>query len=76
MLKFEFAIEAVIIFVKNIKKASSGKFTLLVSQLYELSYIYHSMHLSAPFSKYTNFSCRRLYSCSLKGSLKWHLAPD
>ena len=27
VLKFEFAIEAIIIFVKNIKKASSGMFT-------------------------------------------------
>ena len=36
MLKFEFAIEAVIIFVKSIKKAMSGKFTLLVNQLNEL----------------------------------------
>mgnify|MGYP000577202787 CR=1 FL=1 len=33
VLKFEFAVEAIIIFVKNIKKkASSGIFTLLVSQ--------------------------------------------
>ena len=32
VLKFEFAIEAIIIFTKSIKKASSGIFTLLVSQ--------------------------------------------
>ena len=37
MFKFEYAVEAIIIFVKNIKKASNGMFTLLVSQLYELS---------------------------------------
>ena len=37
MLNFEFIVEMIIIFVKNIKKASSGIFTLLVSQLYELS---------------------------------------
>ena len=42
VLKFEFAIEVIIVFVKSIKKASSGIFTLLVSQLYELSYIYPS----------------------------------
>ena len=40
MLKFEFVMEAIIIYVKNIKKVSSGKFTLLVSQLYELQNIY------------------------------------
>jgi len=40
VLKFEFAIEAVIIFVKNIKKASSGMITLMVSQVYELQNIY------------------------------------
>ena len=32
MLKFEFVIEAIIKFVKNIKKASSGMFPLFVSQ--------------------------------------------
>ena len=32
LLKFEFAIEAIIIFVKNKKRALSGMFTLLVSQ--------------------------------------------
>jgi len=36
MLKFEFAVEAIIRFVKNIKKALSGMFTLLVGQFYEL----------------------------------------
>jgi len=35
--KFELAVEAIIIFVKNIKEASGGMFTLLVSQKYELS---------------------------------------
>ena len=39
-LKFEFAIEAITIFIKSIKKALGGMFTLLVSQQYELSYIY------------------------------------
>jgi hypothetical protein len=34
--KFEFSIEAIIVFVKSIKKTSSGMFTLLVSQQYEL----------------------------------------
>ena len=37
MLKFEFVVEVIIIFVKNIKKALSGVFALLVSQLNELS---------------------------------------
>ena len=37
MLKFEFVVEVIIIFVKNIKKASSCMFALLVSLLYELS---------------------------------------
>ena len=32
VLKFEFAIEAIITFVKSIKKALSGVFTLLSSQ--------------------------------------------
>ena len=32
MFKFEVAIKAIIIFIKNIKKASSGMFTLFVSQ--------------------------------------------
>ena len=36
MLKFECAIEAIIMFVKSIKKASNGMFTLLASQLCEL----------------------------------------
>ena len=40
MLKLEFAVEVSIIFVKNIKKASSSMFTLLVSQIYELPKIY------------------------------------
>ena len=35
-----FALGAITIFVKNIKKASSGMFTLLVSQLNELSQIH------------------------------------
>ena len=43
MLKFEFVVEAIIIFVKNIKKASSGMFALLVSQLYELSYFFENL---------------------------------
>ena len=30
VLKFEFAIEAIIIFIKNIKNASCGRFTLFV----------------------------------------------
>ena len=32
MLEFEFAMEAIIKFVKNIKKAESGMFPLFVSQ--------------------------------------------
>ena len=44
MLKFEFAIEMIIIFVKNIKKASSGMFSLLVSQLNELREIYSGIY--------------------------------
>ena len=40
VLKFEFTVTAIIIFVKNIKKASSGIFTLWISQLYELSKFY------------------------------------
>ena len=36
VLKFEFTVEAIIIFLKSIKKASSCMFTLFVSQLYEL----------------------------------------
>ena len=36
MLKFEFVIEVIIIFVKRIKEASSGMFTLLASQLNKL----------------------------------------
>ena len=34
MLMFEFKVEAIIIFIKSIKKASSDMFTLFVSQLY------------------------------------------
>ena len=37
MLKFEFVVEAIIIFVNNIKKVSIHMFALLVSQLCELS---------------------------------------
>ena len=37
MLKYKFVVEAIIIFVKDIQKASGGMFTLLVSRLYELS---------------------------------------
>ena len=37
MLKFEITEEAIIIFVKKIKKASNSIFTSLLSQLYELS---------------------------------------
>ena len=36
MLKSLFKVEAIIIFVKSIKKASNGIFTLQESQLYEL----------------------------------------
>ena len=46
VLKFEFAVEAIIIFVKNIKKTLSGMFTLLISQLYELRKIYPNIHPS------------------------------
>ena len=40
VLTLEFTVEAIIIFVKHIKKASGGIFTLLVSQLHELRKIY------------------------------------
>ena len=36
MLKFQFGVEAIIIFAENMKKALSGIFNLLISQLYEL----------------------------------------
>ena len=36
MLKFEFAVEAIIIFIKSKKKTSSGIFTLYKTQLYGL----------------------------------------
>ena len=45
MLKFEFAVEAIIVFVKNIKKALSGIFTLLASQSYELSQFLENLSL-------------------------------
>ena len=34
MLKFEFTVKEINIFVKNIKKATSGMFTAMVSQFY------------------------------------------
>ena len=45
VLKFEFAVEAIIVFVKNIKKALSAIFTLLAIQSYELSQFLENLSL-------------------------------
>ena len=51
----KFAVEAIMIFVKNIKKALSSIFTLLVSQLYELQEFYQNVFLTCFILKRSNY---------------------
>jgi hypothetical protein len=51
-IKIEFATEVSIIFRKNMKKASSGMFTLFVGQEYGLLHIYNILPCFAQIQKY------------------------